>query len=37
MSTMLYKFDCDYDYDLQMSVATWNSKCTKIIYFLINP
>jgi len=26
---MLYKFDCDYDYDLQMSVATWYSKCTK--------
>jgi len=34
---MLYKFDCDYDYDLQISVATWNSKCTKKIYFLINP
>jgi len=22
LSMMLYKFDCDYDYDLQMSVAT---------------
>jgi len=28
---MLYKFDCDDDYDLQMSVATRNSKCTKIL------
>jgi len=34
---MLYKFDRDHDYDLQMSVATWKSKCTKIIYLLINP
>jgi len=37
LSVMLYKFDCDYDYDLQMSIATWNSECKKIIYFLINP
>jgi len=22
LSMMLYKFECDYDYDLQMSVAT---------------
>jgi len=36
-SVMLYTFDCDYDYDLQMSAATWNSKCTKKIYLLINP
>jgi len=37
LSMMLYKFHCDYDYDLQISVTTWNSKCTKSIYFLINP